>query len=57
MEQVSWSRKHYISLTKAQHQLNDDWFKEMLSLLTNTGILVVPNLQKYFNKKGEEIWI
>ena len=34
---------------------NDDWFKTSLNLLKDTGILGVPNLQKFFNKNGKEI--
>ena len=51
----SWSKKYYPGLTDDQHQVNDEWFKGMLDLLNDSGVLAVPNLQKYFNKKGEEI--
>ena len=59
MKIASWSKKYYgcskEGLTEAQHKVNDVWFKDTLKLLNNTGILFVPNLQKSFNRKGEEI--
>ena len=55
MKIASWSKKYYEGLTEAQHKINDNWFKNMLHFLNNTGILFVPNLQKSFNRKGEEI--
>tara|TARA_R100000951_G_scaffold113971_1_gene117176 strand:+ start:157 stop:318 length:162 start_codon:yes stop_codon:yes gene_type:complete len=51
---MSWSKKYYTDLTDAQHDVNDAWFKNMLSMLNDTGILYVPNLNKSFNKQGEE---
>jgi len=51
----SWSKQYYEGLTVAQHQANDDRFKTSLNLLKDTGILGVPNLQKFFNKNGKEI--
>ena len=55
MKVASWSKKYYEGLTEAQHKVNDEWFKNMIKFLNNTGILFVPNLQKSFNRKGEEI--
>mgnify|MGYP001174432841 CR=1 FL=1 len=52
---MSWSKKYYKGLTKNQHKVNDDWFKDMLKYLKDSGILYVPNLEKSFNKKGEEV--
>ena len=52
---MSWSRKYYTRLTNTQHDINDDWFKNMLKYLKDKGILYVPNIQKSFNKKGEEV--
>ena len=52
---MSWSKKYYKGLTKKQHNINDDWFKNVLRVLKESGILHVPNLNKSFNKKGEEI--
>ena len=53
---MSWSKKYYKGLTNTQHNINDDWFKNMLRVLKESGILHVPNLNKSFNKKGEEVW-
>ena len=55
MKIASWSKKYYEGLTEAQHKVNDEWFKNMRKFLNYTGILFVPNLQKSFNRKGEEI--
>jgi len=52
---MSWSKKYYTGLTNTQHKINDDWFKDMLKYLKDSGILYVPNLEKSFNKQGEEI--
>ena len=50
-----WSEKYYPGLPPEQHQVNNNWFRNMLAMLTDTGILVVPSLLKSFNKQGEEI--
>ena len=55
MKIASWSKKYYEGLTEAQHKANDDWFESKRKLLNYTGVLIVPNLQKSFNRKGEEI--
>ena len=52
---MSWSKKYYKGLTNTQHNINDDWFKNMLRVLKESGILYVPNLYKSFNKKCIEI--
>ena len=52
---ISWSKRYYDGLTEAQHRANDAWFQQMLDLLTDTGFLMVPSLEKAFNKQGEEI--
>jgi hypothetical protein len=54
MANESWSKKYYRNLTEAQHQANDTWFQNTLDMLTDTGVLIIPNLQKVFNKNGEE---
>lgn len=51
---MSWSKKYYKGLTEEQHKANDAWFKSQLGMLKDTGVVVVPNLQKVFNKQGEE---
>jgi hypothetical protein len=35
--------------------VNDAWFEAMLEMLNPNGILGVPNIQKAFNKQGEEV--
>ena len=55
MKIASWSKKYYEGLIDAEHKANDVWFKDTLKLLNNAGILFVPNLQKSFNRKGEEV--
>ena len=54
MANESWSKKYYKNLTEVQHQANDTWFQNTLDMLTDTGVLVIPNLQKVFNKNGNE---
>ena len=50
-----FSEKYYSHLDEFQHQLNDIWFNNMLNMLTDSGQLYVPILNKSFNKLGEEI--
>ena len=51
----SWSRKYYTGLKEWQHDANDKWFAQALSLLNGKGKLFVPNLKKSFDKKGAEL--
>jgi hypothetical protein len=51
---MSWSKKYFETLTDYQHEVNDAWFKSALGLLKESGILTVPVLRRFFNKKGEE---
>ena len=55
MKIASWSKKYYEGLTEVQHKANDEWFESKRKLLNYTGVLIVPNLQKSFNRKGEEV--
>ena len=50
-----WSQQHYTGLTHNQHAVNNHWFHSMLNLLAEDGVLYVPNINKQFNKQGEEI--
>ena len=61
-----WSQSYFVNdtsrddivvadLTPEQHEVNNEWFKSMLSMLTPDGQLYVPCLNKSFNKLGEEI--
>ena len=52
---MSWSETYYEGLTLEQHEVNNNWFKDTLSLLKEGGVLHVPNINKTFNKQGEEI--
>ena len=52
---MSWSKKYYTGLTNTQHNINDDWFKNMLRVLNESGILHVPNLNKSFNNKPKSL--
>ena len=52
---IGWSKRYYTGFTEAQHRANDRWFISSLELLTDTGVLGVPNIGKLFNKQGEEI--
>jgi hypothetical protein len=51
---MSWSKKYYKGLTNKEHDANDAWFKMMRMCLKDTGTVYVPNLDKSFNKEGEE---
>ena len=61
-----WSQSYFVNdttrngivtadLTPEQHEINNEWFKSMLSMLTPDGQLYVPCLDKSFNKSGEEV--
>ena len=61
-----WSQSYFVNdttrndivtadLTPEQHEINNEWFKSMLSMLKPDGQLYVPCLDKSFNKLGEEI--
>ena len=51
----TWSERHFHSLTPEQHAVNNRWFKDMLFLLKDDGILGVPMLNKCFDKQGKEV--
>ena len=59
-----WSQSYFVNdtsrddivvadLTPEQHEINNEWFKSMLSMLKPDGQLYVPILNKSFNKSGE----
>jgi len=52
---MNWSSKYYEGLDDFQHQYNDIWFMRMLSRLTDDGVLFIPDLNKSFNKLGQEV--
>jgi len=52
---IAFSQKYYSHLDEFQQQTNDIWFNKMLTMLSDEGQLYVPDLNKSFNKLGEEI--
>ncbi len=61
-----WSQSYFVNdtsrndivtanLTPEQHETNNKWFHNMLTMLKDDGVLYVPILNKSFNKLGEEI--
>ena len=50
-----WSQSYFTNLTPDQHNANNNWFKNTLSMLKDDGILYVPILDKNFNRLGEEV--
>ena len=50
-----WSESYFTNLTPEQHNANNNWFHNMLTMLEDSGILYVPILDKNFNKLGEEV--
>ena len=50
-----WSQSYFTNLTPDQHDANNNWFRNTLSMLKDSGVLYVPILDKNFNKSGEEL--
>ncbi len=50
-----WSESYFTDLTSYEHNVNNNWFASMLTMLKDDGELYVPVLNKSFNKLGEEI--
>ena len=50
-----WSQSYFINLTPDQHNANNRLFKSIRDKLTDSGVLYVPNLNKTFNRLGEEL--
>ena len=50
----NWSQTYFTNLTLDEHIANNNWFRSMLYMLKEDGVLYVPILNKSFNKKGEE---
>ena len=50
----SFSEKYYPYHDPFEQQYNDIWFFQMLSQLKLGGKLYIPDLDLWFNKKGEE---
>ena len=49
------SQTYFTNLTLDQHIANNNWFMNMLTMLKDDGVLYVPNLNKTFNRLGEEV--
>jgi len=50
----NWSQTYFTNLTLDEHIANNNWFRSMLYMLKEDGVLYVPILNKSFNKLGEE---
>ena len=61
-----WSQSYFVNdtsrndivvadLTPEQHETNNKWFHNMLTMLKDDGVLYVPCLDKSFNRLGEEL--
>ena len=52
-----WSQSYMkdYQLTFEEHHLNNEWFNNMLAMLKPDGTLIVPLINKKFNKLGEEV--
>ena len=46
-----WSESYFTDLTSYEHNVNNNWFRSMLTMLKDDGELYVPVL----NKSGEEV--
>ena len=51
----NWSERYFPGLPQYQHDVNNTWFEGVLKVLSPDGILVVPILQKTFDKQGVEV--
>ena len=52
---MRFSETYYKHLTAYQHKINNEWFINELKLLKDNGVLIVPNINKMFNKYCKEI--
>ena len=50
-----WSQTYFTNLTLEQHIANNNWLMNTLTMLKDDGVLYVPNLNKTFNRLGEEL--
>ena len=48
----NWSQTYFTNLTLDQHIVNNEWFRNTLTMLKDDGILYVPVLDKEFDKLG-----
>ena len=54
---IQWSQKYYKDLPDGDffHEINNKWFNMMIKFIKDDGVLYVPDLDKSFNNKGEEV--
>ena len=54
---MKFSEKYYndLNLSPQQHFINNVWFIKTLDKLKDTGTLFIPDINKKFNKYGDEI--
>ncbi len=50
-----WSQSYIKGLTIDEHNANNNWLMNTLTMLKDDGILYVPILDKEFNRLGEEV--
>ena len=50
-----WSESYFTNLTSYEHNVNNNWLLNTLSMLKEDGELYVPCLNKSFNRLGEEV--
>ena len=51
----NWSQTYFTDLTLDQHIANNNWFRSVLFMLKDDGVLYVPVLDKEFDKSGRLI--
>ena len=53
---TQWSQKYYGAMLPPEcHELNNNWFDMVRKYMKEDGVLYVPDLDKRFNKQGDEI--
>ena len=48
----NWSQTYFTNLTLDEHIANNNWFRSMLYMLKEDGVLYVPILDKNFDRLG-----
>ena len=54
-QMINWSQQNYQTLTKKQHQANNEWFKSMVYFTKPGGVIYIPNLGKGFTTDGKKV--
>ena len=52
---MKFSQKYFKHLTTYQHKVNNKWFINQLKMLKDNGVLIIPIINKKFDKQGKEI--